>query len=279
MSSRKLASLAFALSTLCAVQAHAESAPPPAGDLQSPAQANTRNSAYTLPRGMWAFSVGGLGIGSGDAVATLGATYGIGAGLQAEINVAHMSVGLFNVATAWHFVDTRYFDLGARVGFWYGHGAWYWIAEEYAKDLVSKIDLVSIPVELVASAPLTRWFQLDLSVAYAYGEIFGAGDQSNIFSDAQIGVRQFAVRPGARFFLTDRTALEFSTKLPVSTVIPFDKVDDRDVPFKHTWSFEAGLRSRLAPGLFGTLRIHYGSNVDAMYGARLYPAFEVEYRL
>src|SRR6185369_13300290 len=64
--------------------ARAASAPTPAGDLQSPAQANTRNSAYTLPRGMWAFSVGGLGIGSGDAVATLGATYGIGAGLQAE---------------------------------------------------------------------------------------------------------------------------------------------------------------------------------------------------
>lgn len=228
---------------------------------------------------MWAFSVGGLGIGSGDAVATLGATYGIGAGLQAEVNVAHMSVGLFNVATAWHFVDTRYFDLGAHVGFWYGHGAWYWIAEEYTKDLISKIDVMSIPVELVASAPLTRWFQLDLGATYTYGEIFGSGDHSNIFTDAQIGVRQFAVRPGARFFLTDRTAFEFSTKLPVSTVIPFDKVDDRKVLFKHAWSFEAGLRSRLAPGLFGTMRIHYGANVDAMYGARLYPAFEVEYRL
>jgi len=286
MSSLRLASRALALSLLGALPAHSQPAPapvpsnPPPGDLQSPDQASVRNSAYTLPRGMWGLNLGALGIGGGDAYATLGVSYGIGAGLQAEMNLAHLSVGLINIATAWHFVDTRYFDLGARVGFSYGRGKWVWIANDYTQELIAKIDVMSIPVELTASAPLTRWLQLDLSVSYTYGEVFGHPERAEtLFSDAQLGVRQFAVRPGARFFVTDRIALELSTKLPVSTVIPLERMDDQTLPFKHTWSFEGGLRSRLAPGFFTTLRLHYGSEVDALYGARLYPAIELEYRL
>jgi len=272
-------------SAAAATQPQAPAAPggappsPAGGDLQSPEQVSTRNSAYSLPRNTWGFNVGALGIGGGDAFATLGVGYGFGAGLQANVNLAHASVGLLNLALGWHFLDTRYFDLGARVGFWYGHGQWFWIARGVAKDLVSKVDVLQVPIELTASAPLTRWLELDLGAQYAYASLLGsASDGRSVFVDAQIGARQFIVQPGARFFLSDATALEVFAKLPAFTTVPTER-RDISVPFKSTWSMEGGFRSRLARGLFGTIRLHYGSVADVLYGSRLYPSFELEYRL
>ncbi len=50
------------------------------------------------------------------------------------------------------------------------------------------------------------------------------------------------------------------------------------MPFKYTWGLEGGLRSRLARGLFGSVRLNYASVSSLLYGARLYPSFEVEIR-
>ena len=279
------ARVALALGALCSTLAAAEPArpalaqPAPAADLQSPEQLNTRYSAYSVPRGTWALDAGAFGISSGDAFAKLGAAYGLGAGFAIEMNLAHVGVGLLNVSAAWHFIDTRYFDLGVRAGFWYGHGEWFWIAQGAAKSLVSKVDLVSVPVVLTASAPLTRWLQLDLGVQYSYGDVFGAtSGEPSILEDAQIGVRQLFFRPGARFFLSDNTALELFARLAAFTEVPTARAEAA-LPFSETWTLEGGLRSRLAEGLFGNLRLHYGEVSDAIYGATLYPSFDIELRL
>ncbi len=265
--------------------ATAEPEPPAAAepaapnDLQSPEQLSTRYSAYSVPRGMWALDMGAFGISGGDAFAKLGATYGLGAGLEVEVNLAHVGIGLLNFSANWHLIYTRHFDLGVRAGVWYGHGDWFWIVQGAAKSLVSKVDVVSVPITLTASAPLTRWLQLDLGVQYAYGDIFGAtsGD-SSILEDAQIGLRQLFFRPGARFFISDNTALELFAKLPAFTDVPTNRIETT-IPFSKTWTVEGGLRSRLADGLFGSLRLHYGDIADVLYGARLYPSFDLELHL
>jgi hypothetical protein len=280
--------LAFALMAFAArvVAAEPAAAPAPAatgtesaaGDLQSPEQVSTRYSAYTVPAKMWSVEAGALGIGGGDVVALLGVTYGLGAGFQVNANLAHFGVGMFNAGVGYHFIDTRYFDLGARVGAWYGHGKWYWIATPAATKLVSKIDVVNVPLELTASSMPARWLELDFAVAYNYARIFGASpSERSPFADNELGVVQFYLRPGARFFLADHTALELSTKLPLYSALA---LEDRnpEVAFKRTWAFEGGLRSRFARGVFGSIRLHYGSISDALYGARVYPSFEVEIR-
>jgi hypothetical protein len=254
-------------------------AEPAPDDLQSTAQRSTRYAAYTVPAGTWSLDVGAFGISGGDAFAKLGAAYGLGAGFEVEMNMAHVSVGLLNVSAAWHFIETRHFDLGVRAGFWYGRGEWFWIAQGAAKSLVSKVDVVSVPIALTASAPLTPWLQLDLGVQYTYGDAFGVtdGDRS-ILEDAQIGIRQLFFRPGVRVFLSDNTALELFAKLPAVTDVPTSRAATT-LPFSKTWTIEAGLRSRLADGLFGNLRLHYGDVSDAVYGAALYPSFDIEFRL
>jgi hypothetical protein len=78
-------------------------------------------------------------------------------------------------------------------------------------------------------------------------------------------------------FITDRTAVELFAKLPFFSSVPIEGRDS-SVPFKYTWGLEGGLRSRLARGLFGTVRLNYASISNVLYGARLYPAFEVEVR-
>jgi len=248
------------------------------GDLQNAELLNTRYSAYSLPRRTWAFDIGALGIGGGDVFANLGAAYGFGGGFQIEMNLAHFGVGLANVDFGWHFLDTRYFDLGARLGVGYGRGAWFWLAQGAAKNVVSKIDLVNVPIELVGSSLVTRWLELDLAAHYDYVKAFGSfDDRSSLFVKAELAVSQLFLRPGARVFVTDRTALEFFAKLPLYSAVPFES-KTVTVPFEKTWSLEAGVRSRLAARLFGNVRLHYGRIADVLYGARLYPSFDVEFR-
>lgn len=275
---RRGAAGALLACALTAFGARAIAAEGGAGDLQSPEQRSTRHSAYTLPAKLWSFDVGALGVGGGDVVAVLGVSYGLGAGVQLSANLAHYSVGLFNLTAAYQFVDTRYFALGARFGAWYGHGKWYWVATPIEEKLVSKLDVVSLPLELTASSMPTRWLELDLSAAYSYARFFGSSPpERSVFTETEIGLLQFFVRPGARLYLADHTALELFTKLPLYSAVP---LDDRTlkVPFKRTWTLEGGLRSRLARGLFGSIRLHYGSISDVLYGARFYPSFEVELR-
>jgi hypothetical protein len=291
--------LALALGALCSRLAAAEPAQPAAvepaqpvtvsaqpaevepaqpGDLQSPEQRSTRYSAYSVPSGMLAFDVGAFGISGGDVFAKIGAAYGLGSGFEIEANLAHVGVGLLNISAAWQFIDTRHFALGVRTGFWYGQGEWFWIAQGAAKSLVSKVDVVSVPILLTASAPLTRWLELDLGVQYTYGDVFGATDgERSLLEDAQIGIRQLFFRPGARFFISDNTALELFAKLAAFTDVPTARTATT-LPFSKTWTLEGGLRSRLADGLFGNLRLHYGDVSNAVYGALLYPSFDVEWR-
>jgi len=256
-------------------------APAPAGDLQSPEQRDTRYSAYSLPLGVWGLDVSALGIGGGDAFAKLGVALGFGSGIEASMNLAHVGVGLLNLSGAWHFLDTRYFDLGFRVGVWYGHGEWFWTAEYLRERIASQIDVLNVPLALTGSVPLTRRLQLDLVVQYTYAQVFGAGSSTrehSFFADAELDTLQFFFRPVVRWFISDSTALGLLAKLPVSSTVAL-KSRSLELPFSDTWSFEAGLRSRFAPGLFGNVRLYYGAVANALYGAHLYPSFELELRL
>ena len=256
-------------------------APASAGSLQDPEQADTRYSAYSLPLAVWGLDVSALGIGGGDAFAKLGVSLGLGAGLDVSMNLAHVGLGLLNLSGGWHFLDTRYFDLGFRVGVWYGHGAWFWTAERLEERIVSQLDVLNVPLALTASVPIPRWAQLDLGLQYTYAQVFGASDSSreaSPFSDAQLDTLELFLRPVARWFITHDTALALSAKLPLSSSVAL-RGRTSELAFSDTWSFEAGLRSRFSRGLFGNLRLYYGSVAYAMYGAHLYPSFELELRL
>lgn len=264
------------------------SAAPAAADLQSPEQRDTRHTAYTLPAGMWGLDFGALGIGGGDVFARLGVAYGIGHGVQAEINLAHTGVGLLNVASHWHFIDTRYFDLGLGIGLWYGHGDWFWIAQGAAQDLVDQLDVINVPVALTASMPVLSALQLNLGVEYMYAELFGTFGrrERSLLEDANFGVRQLAVAPSVHWFIWHNTSLELSADLPLYTGVPVtasgesnERVEYHKAPFSETWSAEAALRSRLRPGVFGNVRLHYGEIARTLYNAKVYPSFELEVRL
>ena len=249
-----------------------------AGDLQSPEQVNTRYSAYSLPARQLSFKAGALGVGDGDLYAQVSVSYGLGARVQLNANLMHMGVGLFNLTAGWHFIDTRYFDLGARLGAWYGHGKWFWIANDVATQIVSKLDVIKIPFELTASSMPTRWLELDLGVQYTYAMLFGtSARERSIFTDNELGTTQFFVRPGVRIFITGNTALELFAKLPAYSAVNAESGSAK-LPFERTWAMEVGLRSRLVRGLFGNIRLQYAPIADVLYGARLYPAFDIEIR-
>lgn len=279
---RRLAGIA----ALCTVAAAGASTAESSG-LQAPEQRDVRDSAYVLPRGLWAFDVSALGLGGGDAYAKLGLSYGLGAGVQLDMNLAHISVGLFNLAARWQFLETPDFSLGLAAAIWYGHGKWIWIVtREKAKEIISKLDVLRVPIRLQATVPLER-FQFDVALQYTHGEVWGTVDDSDdFFLDAQFGIRQVAVRPDVRYFLTDRTELQAAADLPLYTAAPRERAaldggrnETWDtVPFSKTWAVEAGVRSRFGSGVYGTLRLHYGALPRTLYGRALNPSFNLEFR-
>lgn len=251
----------------------ASSTPP---HLRQPEQADLRNSAYTLPRGMWGLSMSALGIGGGDAFAKLGVSRGFGAGFAVDLNLAHLGVGLLNLSASWHFLDTRHFDLGLRGGVWYGHGDWFWTAEGLTKRIVSDLDVLNVPLALTGSVPIGSVAQLDLTVQYTYAQLYGS-DESSPYTDSELATRQLFFRAGARAFVSDNTAVQLSVKLPVRSEVALESAAT-ELSFADAWSCEAGVRSRFAAGIFGALRLQYGEVADALYGAALFPSFEIEMR-
>lgn len=285
---------AFALLSLtrASVQAQAQAE---ASDVRSPGQRSTRGSGYILPKGMWAFEAGALGVGDDELYGDLGIAYGLGAGLQVDVNLAHYTVGLFNIEGHVRLVETQRFAMAVDAAVLYGHGDWVWILDPAGEALLQDADLLSFPINLKASAAVQDWLQLDLGVGYRYATLLGSlGDGESFYASAQIGANQLKFSPGVRFFPSDATAFEFLADLPAYTRVPYegeisvelaDKGYERagsdvaKVPFTESWSIEAGVRSRLRPGLFCAVRLHYGRMNEVLYDARLYPSFSLEFRL
>lgn len=266
----------------------APAAPADPGDLQQPDQRDTRNSAYSLPRGTWGFDVGALGLGGGDAYAKLGVAYGVGAGVELQVNLAHFSVGLMNFAAYWQFVETPHFSLAARAGVWYGKGNWIWILTEAGQNLLGDISALNVPLVLASSMPISKRLQFDFDLQYTYADIFGSlTDSGERLRQAPFGMRQFAVRPGVRIFLTDNTEFDLSSQLPIYSARTYlrpmgdnsDSAEFKKIPFSETWGVELGLRSRFSRALFGTVRFHYSRIARGLYGAAFFPSFDLDFRL
>ncbi|HKP57408.1 MAG TPA: hypothetical protein VJV78_11840 [Polyangiales bacterium] len=289
---RVMGCFALVLSVVSAARPAAAEEP---NDIRSPEQRSVRHSAYALPKDMWSFDASIFGVTGEDVYGSLGVKRGFGAGLELELNVAHFAVGLFNVGAHWSFLDTKYIAVSATVGFTYGHGAWIWIVGPLAKDLLQDTDLITVPFEVSASSMVLDWLQLDLSVVARYATIWGTlGDGGSFYANAEIGANQIGIRPGVRAFLSDATALELFVDLPFYTSMPYEGElslelrnkgwersgsDRATVPLGDTWKFEAGLRSRFTPWMFGTVRLHYGRTNKLLYLTTVNPSVSVEFRM
>lgn len=266
----------------------------PGGDLRAPAYRSTRQSAYSLPKGTWAVEVGALGLGQNELYGQLSAGRGFGAGIQIDVNLAHYSVGLFNIAARWNFLETRHFALAFAASFIYGHGAWMWVLGPLAQTLVQETDLYSVPLDLTASMPVTRWLQFDFGVDYQYAKANGdLGNGRSIYAKGLLGANSVSFRPGARLFLSADTALEMSASLRAFTHIPYEGdisakflrkgyersgSGEASIPFSQTWNVEVGVRSRIRPWMFCSFRLAFGPVADMLFGAYVYPAFALEFR-
>jgi hypothetical protein len=265
---------------------------PVVADLQAPQQRSTRYSAYSLPDAVWSLEAGALGGSAEEAYGVLGVARGFKHGFQLNLNLVHWSAGLFHADVRWNFLERPHFALGADLGFSYAHGAWIWVLGDYARELISDADLIGVPVSLTASAPINRWLQFDLMVEGRYTQMFGTlGRGNTFFAETDIGARQVLIRPTARVYVSDSTALELTAKLAAFNRVPVSIEpggDSRfgtprhgyaDVAFSDSWNIELGVRSRIRRWVYATVRIQYGQTSKFIYGASVFPMFGLEFRL
>lgn len=284
---------------LSALVAHAAKAQVPPAEassgLQAPAQRSTRHTAYGLPAGMWGVDLGMLGATEDEVYGRLAVTRGFRHGIQINCNFLYWSTAILHANARWTFLERPRFAVAAELGILYAHGAWVWVLSDFAQALASDVNLVSVPVSLIASVPVNRWVQFDLTAQYRHGEVFGTlREDKPLTVETQLGVRQLFFRLNAHLYLTSATALELGAKLPayhgvpIATDTTLDTRSDsygkqrnayKDVAFSDGWNFEVGVRSRLQPWLYATLRIQYGQASKQVYGLPVFPSFGVEFRL
>jgi hypothetical protein len=269
--------------------------PAVAEDLQSPAQRNTLYSAYSLPAGMWSFEVTALGSSVNDLYGLLGVGYGFKRGFQLDVNLVHWIAAVFDLELRWNFFESKHLALGAGVGFLYAHGAWIWVLGDATRSIIGDMDLYSLPVSLTASAPVNRWLQFDLMVAYRHTLTQGRLEAGrSVYAESEIGARQLVIRPTGRLYLSESTALELSAKLPVYNRVPYEvdptlMVRDKaygkprngyaSADFSESWNVELGLRSALRRWLFVTVSVQFGQIPRNIYGTWVSPWFGLVFRL
>jgi hypothetical protein len=264
-------------------------------DLQHPEHRSTRYSAYSLPAKRWSADVGVLGISGDDVYGRVGLAYGFKHGFQLDANIGHWVAGLFGVRAKWSFFERKHVALAVNTGLTYAHGAWLWMLDDFGQEVVDDADMIAIPVAIAMSVPCTRWLQFDLTAQYQYTQVFGSigTGGATFYADTQFGARQLLLLPTARLFLSASTAFEFLARLPVYNKVPYEadatlnvgqgygrsKNGYASVDFSEGWTLEFGVRSRLRRWLFATTRLHVGQLSKNIYGALLYPSFNLEFRL
>jgi hypothetical protein len=255
---------------------------------------NTRFSAYVLAPYVWSLDVGFLGINGDEIYGRLGTAVGLKHGFQIDANIGHWIAGLFGVNAKWAFYESQYIGLAAEIGFVYAHGGWLWLLDDLGQEVLKDSDLIGFPFGLTLSVPCTRWLEFGLPLQYQYSQVYGSvGTGATFYADTQFGGRQLIARPTLRVFMTDWTAFELTARLPLYNRVPYEVDSSLDVgkgfsnvrdgyakvPFSDGWALEFGLRSQLRRWLFVTTRLHVGQIAKAVYGASVYPSFNLEFRL
>jgi hypothetical protein len=122
---------------------------------------------------------------------------------------------MINLNAKFNLVDRPLWGLGLRVQGRWLHGSWLWILPESTREQLRGVDIIDIPVGLVASFPLFRWMGLNLEFGYKHSEVFGdiRGDEAALEGTA--GTRELFVDPNVHFYLWKRVALIFGAHLPL----------------------------------------------------------------
>lgn len=277
-----------------ATQAPPSADPAVTSDIRSPSARSTRYSAYVLSRKTASIDLGFLGISGDELYGRLGTSVGLGYGLQLEANLGHWVAGLFGLNVKWAFFENEHVALSAQVGFLYAHGGWLWLLDELGQTVFSDSDLFGVPLGVTVSVPWTRWLQFDLLLEYQYSKLFGSINAGGSFyAETQFGARQLLAWPTLRVFITPQSNFHFTARLPLYNRVPYE-IDStlelgkgysnvRDgyasLDFSQGWALEFGVRSQVRRWLFVNTRLHVGQIAKAVYGAVIYPSFNLEFRV
>lgn len=177
-------------------------------DFRSPEHRITTQTAYTLNERETRvdLGVGGHDFGIDDVGLDLRVRHGVVDRFELGTNVAHDAVSLFNLDARGTFVDRPHLGLGARLGLkWLPFRALYLLPPE-AREALSELHFVVIPVDLTASVPVNRWFALHLTAGYQGVATAGTFHESGLQLAGGVGWRQWYF-DGYLHFLTGRRAV------------------------------------------------------------------------
>lgn len=265
-----------------------------ARDFFAPEERTRVDTAYTLAPGQFALEVGVLGLGDDEVFSQIGLSYALPFNIEISANLAHAGVGIVNLQTKWNFIDTKHFALAARMGVVWVNGEWVWILPPVNRAAINEIDAVMLPVGVVASAPVTDWFQADLDVGYTHAEVFGEVDGNRIYADLKLGARQFSLQPSIRFFFLEAAEFYMTAFIAPYTGVPGNAETQVTLmpgvyagaqsggfvtrPIEDTFRLKWGVRSAISKTFFVNFALQWAEAAQTLYGTRLSPAFDIEFR-
>lgn len=261
-------------------------------DVVSPLGRDNRRGAYSLARGVSEIEIGMLGLSGQDLYGQLGFRHGVGAGVQIGFNLLHVSAGLFNISAKWTIIERKHFAIATSFSPGYAHGEWLWLFND--NEAVGNVDVFLLPFVASASFFPLPWLQFDLDTEFRDVEIIGDANEQSLVFDAALAARSFALLPGVRVHLKKRVSLFFSTRLPLWTEVPASIEAEVEVEpgvvvggrvsgtknysLSELYSLEWGARASLAPGMYATFALNYGTLAKRLYSTPLSPTIRLEFR-
>ncbi len=159
--------------------------------------------------------------------------------LDLSVNLAHAAAGIVSLQSKLTFLDSRWYALGGRVGFTYLNPRTFWFLPGDLRQELGGFHLVSAPLELWHSFPITSYLGLHLGMGYQATAVSGDYRGDELLVDASLAQRSLAFMPYVEVFIARRLALSFGGRLPVMTSV----VEATDVQAEVEPGLIVGLRS------------------------------------
>lgn len=240
-------------------------------DFRAPAQRPVHRTAYTLQRNEHEVDVGVGGVDLKNAGANVGYHYGVGAGGQIGINLAHASLAILSAELKWNFVDRRWWALGAEADILFARPRYVWLLPSDIRDDAGNLSLLSVPLRLRLSFPVSEWFSFHVSPGYTASAVFGDIERENETIETGAGLRLAFVEVITHFYIAGRVMLFAGGFFPYHAqarvniagerqieeglVVGTRITDWRSVPFSETYRAWGGVELRFGRKIFTHLQL------------------------
>jgi len=175
----------------------------------------TDQTAHVLPEGRIEIGAGLVGTRIENLGASLPVRYGVTDEVEVSSNVGHLALGILNVQAEWSFYERKNVAFALRGGVsWLNPEFFWWIPVDLRDALADVVEIVLVPVEFMATLPVTSHLDTTLTLGYTHAAALGNVRVDSAHAEGQFGTRDLSVGASFSYILSPWIAVNLGAKIP-----------------------------------------------------------------